>query len=521
MKKNILINIKQKILIFFVVIFSLLINQYYGNLGVFPVDSFSHFDTGFKILLGEYPFKDYWLVSGPIVDYIQAIFFYLFGVNWQSYVFHASFFNAVLSISTFIILKNFKLNIYYCFLFSILFSILAYPSSGTPFVDHHSTFFSLLAMYSLLMAIKFEKKIYWYLLPLLFLCAFLSKQVPSSYIFFFTILILFFYSIANKKYYWIKYFLLSSLFLLILFLIIGKVQGINLSSFIKQYILYPQSIGTERLKNVSFTFDRVFSHFKFIYIALIPMLFVQTKMILLNINFLKQKDFYYFLILVIFTLSLIVHQLITKNQTFIFFLIPILSAFSIINLKKINFRFNNIIQILIVVVSIVTAFKYHDRFNEGRKFHELINADFNLASKAQKIDKKFKGLKWITPEYKNDPVKEINMINQVKSHLSNDDRKKMLITNYSFFSVILNEKIFSPSRWYLFDGTDFPLNDNEYFADYKKLLIDLIKKNSIKVIYIIHPVDNSIIYNYFNKDCLTEVKISKFLSSYELIENCN
>ena len=99
MIKNILINIKQKILIFFVIIFSLLINQYYGNLGVFPVDSFSHFDTGYKILLGEYPFKDYWLVSGPIVDYIQAIFFYLFGVNWQSYVFHASFFNAVLAIS--------------------------------------------------------------------------------------------------------------------------------------------------------------------------------------------------------------------------------------------------------------------------------------------------------------------------------------------------------------------------------------------------------------------------------------
>ena len=63
MIKNILINIKQKILIFFVIIFSLLINQYYGNLGVFPVDSFSHFDTGYKILLGEYPFKDYWLVS--------------------------------------------------------------------------------------------------------------------------------------------------------------------------------------------------------------------------------------------------------------------------------------------------------------------------------------------------------------------------------------------------------------------------------------------------------------------------
>ena len=54
-----------------------------------------------------------------------------------------------------------------------------------------------------------------------------------------------------------------------------------------------------------------------------------------------------------------------------------------------------------------------------------------------------------------------------------------------------------------------------------KALIDLTKKNSVKVIYIIYPIDNSIIYNYFNKDCLKEVKISKFLSSYELKEGCN
>ena len=139
MKNNILFN-KENLFIAFLFFFSLLINQYYGNKGIFPVDSFSHFDTGFRILLGEYPFKDYWVVSGPFVDYLQAIFFYLFGVNWQSYVLHASFLNVVLSITTFIVLRNFNLNIYYSFVYSLLFSILAYPSSGTPFVDHHSAF---------------------------------------------------------------------------------------------------------------------------------------------------------------------------------------------------------------------------------------------------------------------------------------------------------------------------------------------------------------------------------------------
>ncbi len=139
---------KKKIFILILFLFSLLINQHYGNKGIFPVDSFSHFDTGFRILLGEYPFKNYWVVSGPFIDYIQAIFFYFFGVNWQSYVLHASFVNVLLTITTFFVLINFKLNIYYSFIYSLLFSVLGYPASGTPFVDHHSAFFSLMGIYS-------------------------------------------------------------------------------------------------------------------------------------------------------------------------------------------------------------------------------------------------------------------------------------------------------------------------------------------------------------------------------------
>ena len=44
--------------------------------------------------------------------------------------------------------------------YSILFSLLMYPVVGTPFVDHHSAFFSLLGIYSLILGIKTEKKLY-------------------------------------------------------------------------------------------------------------------------------------------------------------------------------------------------------------------------------------------------------------------------------------------------------------------------------------------------------------------------
>ena len=116
MKFNILFN-KESLFIIFLSLFSVLANQYYGNRGVFPIDSFAHFDTGFRILLGEHPFKDYWIVSGPFIDYLQAIFFYLFGTNWQSYVLHASFINMLLTVATYIVLRNFNLSNYYSFIY--------------------------------------------------------------------------------------------------------------------------------------------------------------------------------------------------------------------------------------------------------------------------------------------------------------------------------------------------------------------------------------------------------------------
>ena len=152
--KNIILFYNKFFIFFALFLFSLLINQYYGNIGVFPVDSFSHFDTGYRILLNEHPFKDYWIISGPFVDYFQALFFYLFGVNWQIYILHASFINAILTIITYIVLRNFNLSYSYSFIYSLFFSILAYPSSGTPFVDHHSAFFSLIGIYFLILAIK-------------------------------------------------------------------------------------------------------------------------------------------------------------------------------------------------------------------------------------------------------------------------------------------------------------------------------------------------------------------------------
>ena len=131
-------------------LFGVLICQYTGNRGVFPIDSFSHFDSGYRILNGEHPFKDYWIVSGFFIDYLQSIIFYFLGINWQTYLLNASLLNGFVSLLVYFLFNNLGLNFKLSFFYAICFSILAYPSSGTPFVDHHSALLSVIAIIFLL-----------------------------------------------------------------------------------------------------------------------------------------------------------------------------------------------------------------------------------------------------------------------------------------------------------------------------------------------------------------------------------
>ena len=212
--------------------------------------------------------------------------------------------------------------------------MLAYTSSGTPFLDHHSAFFSLLGIYCLILAIDREKNLYWILLPIFFGLAFLSKQVPASYVILSTFFVLFIYVVIKKKFDCLKYILISSAIFIIIILIFGNIQGVSLDSFLIQYIYFPSSIGSERFADYKLTFKGIVGHYKFIYLAILPMFYLNVKKIINDHSYINQKDFYLFLTLTMFMLSLIFHQLFTKNQIFIFFLIPILAGFSQIYLKN-------------------------------------------------------------------------------------------------------------------------------------------------------------------------------------------
>ena len=112
-------NFKSKNLayIIFLGLFSIIINQFYGYKGILPIDSFLVFNSGFDLMNGFYPFKDYWTIKEPFIDFIQAFFFKVFGVSWFSYVLHASVFNCIITLSTYYILRKFDLSKNLSFLF--------------------------------------------------------------------------------------------------------------------------------------------------------------------------------------------------------------------------------------------------------------------------------------------------------------------------------------------------------------------------------------------------------------------
>ena len=506
-------------------IFSLSINQYFGNRGVFPIDSFSHFDLGFRVLNGEHPFKDYWLVSGPIVDYLQGFIFLIFDVSWQAYLLHASILNAILSVVTYKLFTRFELEKSYSFFYSICFSILAYPSSATPFVDHHSTFFSLIAIYLLIYAMKDGKRIYWFFIPVFLLMAFLSKQVPSSYIFISISIIIFYHFLFNNKNKNFEIFLvllISSSICLILLLVFLNINNISFQSFLNQYIKFPQEIGSRRYEELKYGIKNIFFDFKFIHLSLFLLMIININKTLNIKDFYKKINLKLFLMFFLLTISLIHHQVLSKNQIFIFFLIPLLLAFTQIELISYNIKFKKSFLFFLICICLFTTYKYNDRFNFDRKFHELSKVNISNSLEASLISQKFKGLKWITPESTNKEklINEINSVIKIKNILKKDKGEKMILTNFSFFSVLLNQSSNTPSRWFPENNSAFPTKESKFYSAYKNFLISKIKEKNIDSIYIIYDVSEKNLFNYIDVKCFNKTVATEIFSKYIINSNC-
>ena len=501
-------------------LFSFFINFYVANKGVFPIDTFLHYDSASRILNGLIPVRDYWIVHGLTLDYIQLIFFSILGVNWVSYIIHSSLFNSFISILTFILLNQYGLKKIYSFFLTISFATLAYTISGTPFIDQHAIFLSFLGFYLFYFGINKDLK-YLFFIPLTFILAFFSKPVPTIYFISLIICVIAFTFYKTKNYKILIYPFFGSIVFSILLLLFILFQGIDLKLFFTQLIFYPISFGSERFFNSEFQIEKILTNYKYILAPLFLSFFLMKKW------FKKIKFNYTFIVLLLINFACIYHQLFTKNQNFIFFLIPINLAFLIIIIEK-NVKKKKLMKILIFLsflFCLLTTFKYHYRFNIERKFHDLQMTNLEKNLPAKKIHHSLNFLKWKTRKY-DDPQVEIELVKKIIKDIEGNKSNLILMTNYNFISSIINKKIFTISRTY--DDLSFPDKENIFYDEFKEYFYNLIRSRKISQIYIFSSTKsiendlNRYIFEYFDKNCIQILEKNKNFAKIELKEDiCN
>ena len=453
-------------------IFSLCLTIFYGHKGVWPIDSFIIFNGGYNIINGFHPFKDYWSITGPLLDYLQYLFFLIGKLNWFSYVMHAAFINVMLCLFSF-----------YFFFFFFLYNK------------------------------------YWFLSSCILIFSFFSKQIPSSYFLIFIILFLIIYFVLFKNYFKnILYFLYGGILVSLLFCILLFLNEIPFKNFYVQYILYPMTLGAERSELLNLNLKNTIFQFKFIFLGIAP--FILSSIFLIKTEKNKEKKYEEIMILFIimaFLLIFIYAQLMTQNQILIFFIIPFFISMSHLYVAKL--KKNKIILLLLISVFLFSTIKYHFRFNVEKKFMELSDTSINLAVDAKQLDDKLSGLKWITPlpRWKKNPQGEINILIDTKNYLLKEKEKYILITDYQILPALINLENVSPNKWY--DRNSVPKKNNIYSKDYVSFLKKSIEKQNIKHIYIINSDKKFIEDLYSFKDCMNYEQIN-LITQKVSIDNC-
>ena len=213
------------------------------------------------------------------------------------------------------------------------------------------------------------------------------------------------------------------------------------------------------------------------------------------------------------------HQLLTKNQNFIFFLIPLnmgIAFFLIPENKK-----KDLILCVFLVSIFLLVLKYHERFNINKKFHDLQNVKLKNSIPALAIDKSLHPLMWITSEYQ-DPNEEFDLIKSALLEIKNSNKKLLMISNYNFLDSISDKKIYSITR--TFDDVTLPNKKNKFYKKFKSFIKDKIEKENIEEIIILLP--NQIIEkkfkenirSYFPKHCYKIKNIRLGLSKINMIK---
>jgi hypothetical protein len=138
------ITIANSCAVLFLFLFAFSLVYLFGRKGFVLFDFSIIIDGGWRILNGQHPYRDFIIIQTPIVFYLQALFFKLFGANLHSALLHASFFNGLAAGVVFWLLRR-QTGFSLAFVCGFITSVWFYFPLSFPWFDTTAFFFVLLA----------------------------------------------------------------------------------------------------------------------------------------------------------------------------------------------------------------------------------------------------------------------------------------------------------------------------------------------------------------------------------------
>ena len=523
-----------------VLTFSFFISFYFGHQGLMPLDDLQNFNSGYRTLTGDFPFRDYYSITGPILDIWQGNIYKLFGISWQSLLLHASIMNCIYSLSIFIFLKKLKFTNLNCFFYSLSAGLLMYPTSGNPTVEHNSLILSSLATLLFLIALIENKKNYIFISIFIFFISFFTKQVPTGYFVFFCIFIYMSKIFSNYNWKILFNFLVYSIILFLIFLIYFYFNGVLLQDIFDQYIIIAMNLGESRLNNINliFIYENVSKLF-FLLFMLIPSFYLSYVTKKLNLS----------IILIGLSLVIVFYELHSNNQPITFSLLPLFISLFYFFYSKENlelqfiryffyivivyafyrilrfeifyiFIFISILLIfyfkqkpsissLCLIYLFITSCLYFEKYIKIRAWDDLNKNDLIKSFDAGTIDPKFKYLKWKTVYFETID-EEKKLIFSTLDYLKNldEDVNYLLVSDYQIYNAILDRKDFSPVK-YWFQDAAYPSRDHNLRKNFEIFFKSKLVKNNVKEII----VDNTAKFK--------SKELSEFSWLYDCLEKKN
>ena len=557
-------NVTYYLKVLFLILFSFFISYYYGFKGIIPLDDFVNLNSGYRFYTGDLPFRDYYEVTGPVLSILQGFFFKIFGLSWKTFVFNSAIINCLTSLIIFFYFLHISENKNLSFIIAILFSILFYPNNGVPGVDHHAWSLALISLFLFYIGLETNKFVYIFFSLLALFFSFFIKQVPSSYTLILMALLYISQFYKEKKIIHFFKIILTILFIFTSIVLLMKVNEIDLNLVFQQYFLMLINFGGDRVDKINLNLIKEnISQIYFLVFLIIPTLILLFGK--KQISFNEKKNF-----LIIFFLILIsiFYEIHTNNQAITFALIPIICGLIYLlqnKVKKDNFlnytykiliflcvlktiqyeiflifpitifliicffyfkkikNYSINLNFLLVIYLLLSSFHYFETNVNSRKYKDVSYEKNVISFDGSKIDKFFLNLNW---ELNSEASKEvfIKKIRSTISFLEKIDGNYILITDFQFYNLILNNKDFSPVKYWATE-ISYPSKKNELRKNFEEFFLKKILKNNIEYIIVDQNAtlfkENILDFSFLSK-CLENKFIKKDLKLeiYKFRFNC-